>query len=283
MIATKRCVPAGILVALLFSCLLENTVVHSRSTGAPVDEYNQICETMTPGHYASGQTSESPYSIMLQNDYYTPGVDMTVEISGSANLKGLLLQMRNAVTEGIVGSWSVSDADNFQTVSCNGNNNKAVTHKNANPKTLPVSFTWTPPDVGGQNVYAVATFVQDFQTYWIKVTSSVISDSMATGEGGSMTTSNGDSMTTSNGDSMTTSTGDSMTTSTGDSMTNSTGDSMTNSTEDSMTTEEGNSMTTMPPGDSMTTEGEGSILSYSSILTISALGLVLVISKLIIA
>nr|XP_054748073.1 putative defense protein 3 [Lytechinus pictus] len=229
MIATKRCVPARILVAFLFSCLLENTVVLSRSTGAPVDEYSQICETMTPGHYASGQTSESPYSIMLKNDYYTPGIDMAVEISGpSESLKGLLLQMRNAATKEIVGSWSVSDTDNFQTVSCNGNNDKAVTHKNANPKTLPISFTWTPTDVGGQNVYAVATFVQDFQTYWIKVASSVIS-------------------------------------------------------EDSMATEEGNSMTTMPPGDSMTTEGEGSVLSYSYILTISALGLVLVISKLIIA
>eukprot|EP00057_Strongylocentrotus_purpuratus_P015765 XP_011670239.1 PREDICTED: fibropellin-3-like [Strongylocentrotus purpuratus] len=84
--------------------------------------------------------------------------------------------MHEAVTHEIIGSWSVMDSGNFKTVSCNEQNDSAVTHQNSVVKPSTNTFTWTPPDMGGPDIYVAATFVQTHQTFWVNVTSLIIPD-----------------------------------------------------------------------------------------------------------
>ncbi|XP_030846845.1 delta-like protein B [Strongylocentrotus purpuratus] len=184
MMPMKRTVLKGLLAVLLHLCLLENNLVRARPTGAPVESYPEICNTLTPGHGIPASVSESPYSIIVANETYKPGVDFTVTIntdSGSPGLKGIFLQMHEAVTHEIIGSWSVMDSGNFKTVSCNEQNDSAVTHQNSVVKPSTNTFTWTPPDMGGPDIYVAATFVQTHQTFWVNVTSLIIPDDPCSG------------------------------------------------------------------------------------------------------
>ncbi|XP_030849929.1 neurocan core protein-like [Strongylocentrotus purpuratus] len=90
--------------------------------------------------------------------------------SGSPGFKGILLQMRQVDNDGIVGSWNVSASDtNFQARSCDGASNNVVTHRNNAVKGVTNEFVWTAPTTKISDVKVVATFVQAYQTFWVKV------------------------------------------------------------------------------------------------------------------
>lgn len=80
MVPVKRTVIKGLLAVFLHLCLLETYLVHARSTGAPVEDNPEICNTMTPGHGIPAMVTESPYSISLGSESYKPGVNFNGEI-----------------------------------------------------------------------------------------------------------------------------------------------------------------------------------------------------------
>lgn len=156
-------------VILCLSCFA--TVVYGYPNGARVG----ACETMTPGHGAAVQTGPSPYQVTLNNERYSPGNRITITVSGGT-FRGLLVQARpaNCSTVTFPTFSLMANESNFQTLDCNSVANSAVTHTNRNDKTQ-AEFYWTPAASLG-HVYFRATVVQNFNTYWVGIQSSVLSD-----------------------------------------------------------------------------------------------------------
>lgn len=71
---------------------------------------------------------------------------------GTGQFKGILLLARRVDTNDVIGSWSATDATNFQTVTC-GQTDSAITHRNRLGKALTTSFLWTAPTLGNGDVY----------------------------------------------------------------------------------------------------------------------------------
>nr|XP_054748074.1 putative defense protein 1 [Lytechinus pictus] len=166
----------ALLNGIFFAYLLKYNCVGARSTGAPVTMNPDVCSTMTPQHFSNPSQDLSPYTIIVNGDTYTPTQPLTVTIStaqGAGQFKGILLLARRVGSNDIVGSWSVTDSQNFQTVSC-GQSNNAVTHQNSDLKDLSISFIWIPPSGEANDIFIAATFVQQFNTFWVNVTSSII-------------------------------------------------------------------------------------------------------------
>lgn len=93
---------------ITFLNLLSFYHVSARSSGAPTDENSSVCVSMSPsaGHSSSTAAMPSPYSVNVDKDYFAPGEEVTVTITGNANFNGILLQGREIRTDKVVGSFS---------------------------------------------------------------------------------------------------------------------------------------------------------------------------------
>ncbi|XP_072164310.1 putative defense protein 3 [Diadema setosum] len=124
--------------------------VNSLPTGAPTS----ACTSLTPSHALRSQSVASPYTITVSSASYRANDPITVTVTASSTaFRGILLQMRRSDNDAVVGWWTVSDADNYKTISCT-HLNGAVTHKNRNMKASSVTFVWTAPDTAEVSVYA---------------------------------------------------------------------------------------------------------------------------------
>ena len=101
----------------------------------------------------------------------TPGGQVTVELkpTGSATFIGFLLEARSGEDDSIIGSF-VTLANDGKYVNCGSKPQTAVTHVNNSPKSS-VQVKWTAPSDFVGSVKIVATFVQSYNTYWVKVPS----------------------------------------------------------------------------------------------------------------
>ncbi|CAG9826147.1 unnamed protein product [Diabrotica balteata] len=115
---------------------------------------------MIPKHPFTPQTSQIPYKFGFNKDKIKAGEKVDITITGT--FKGLLLEVREG--DNAVGEWVVADTDpDFRTLNCHGNNNTALTHKNAHYKSN-VNLTWKAPNkVGKYILYAtIGTTVESF-------------------------------------------------------------------------------------------------------------------------
>jgi hypothetical protein len=133
------------------------------TTGAPAD----ACSSMMPGHYASPQTSDSPYTITVTTDgsgVYT--VVLGKSTTSTAPFMGFLIQARVAETQVIIGTFGTPpEGTRYQ--ECDGVATNSVTHTTKANKDS-VTLSWTSPggDLTGSNF--VVTFVQSFGIIWYK-------------------------------------------------------------------------------------------------------------------
>eukprot|EP00057_Strongylocentrotus_purpuratus_P005096 XP_003730204.1 PREDICTED: fibropellin-1 isoform X1 [Strongylocentrotus purpuratus] len=168
-------VPRWVRLALIFLLVASygHVITEARSSGAPVSSNPEICSSMLPGHYIPPSISPSPYTMTADVSTFSASQQITVSIttaSGSPGFKGILLQMRQVDNDGIVGTWNVAASDtNFQAGSCDGASNNVVTHRNSAVKDVTNEFVWTAPATKISDVKVVATFVQRYQTFWVKV------------------------------------------------------------------------------------------------------------------
>ncbi|XP_030836795.1 putative defense protein 3 isoform X2 [Strongylocentrotus purpuratus] len=152
-------------------------LVMAYSSGAP----RGACVNLTPGHQNNAsmiippQTGPSPYALSVSKNMYTPKEALTVSVNG-ASFRGILLQARLA-DDTLAGSFS-NEPTNTKLIDCTNqpstNSRDSVTHANSDPKSAGTSFTWTAPgDVG--NVTFTATVLQEYEVFWVKLTSQEIS------------------------------------------------------------------------------------------------------------
>ncbi|XP_030828687.1 putative defense protein 3 [Strongylocentrotus purpuratus] len=141
-------------------------------TGAPAG----ACVNLTPGHRYNAsvifppQTGPSPYVLNVSKNMYTPSEELTVSVTGGS-FKGILLQARLA-DDTLVGTFS-DPPTNTKLVKCTGPGD-SVTHTSTTPKEAGTSFTWTAPGSDVGNVIFTATFVLEYDEFWVKVTSQEI-------------------------------------------------------------------------------------------------------------
>ncbi|XP_067027448.1 ferric-chelate reductase 1-like isoform X3 [Acropora muricata] len=154
--------------------LLEVSNILGFSYGPPLS----TCEYMLPHHRGSkAQTGVSPYNITVSNNSYSPGDNLTVSIYGTKTFTGFMLQAQSI--HGSV-AWPLGIfmdiGDEAENIQCSGGElENTVSHNN--PKKIKWTsrqFTWRAPAKGAGDIHFIGTIVESYHTYWVKVTSPVV-------------------------------------------------------------------------------------------------------------
>ncbi|KAM4722878.1 putative ferric-chelate reductase 1 [Rhinophrynus dorsalis] len=147
--------------------------VHSYRNGLIIS----ACDSMTPGHGYSAQTSASMYTVSASNYSFSPGDQITVTLQANSNVtfRGFLLQARSVPGNNRIGRFTVVDSSSAQILSCSGSVGSAVSHTNSGDKSR-ISVLWTAPVMSPGDVRFSATFVQTFNTFWVGIESPILTD-----------------------------------------------------------------------------------------------------------
>ncbi len=188
------------LVLLILLCSM--TSVRCHHNGAP----EEACFTMQPAHNGTTQlsTTESKHKIgiaqaqVLRNgnssrsggcisswrccpvtnivNFRQNMIAVTLTSSGSDAFKGFFMQARSSTNGDAnpVGVWDVSGvAALAKGVACGSRSASSATHVDNSPKPS-ITLLWMPPSGFAGKVVFIATVVQDFNTYWVGLQSSVL-------------------------------------------------------------------------------------------------------------
>ncbi|XP_072037764.1 uncharacterized protein [Amphiura filiformis] len=153
--------------------------IYGRSSGAPP---SACTSNLTPGHGYNPQVSPSPYTLTPDITVYhqtTQRISVTVSWPSTRFLKGMMLQaQRKTGSKDPVGTWSIgtTDQNNYKLIQCD-HAIDTISHASAVDKSGSVTFAWHPPSttqVG--DILFVASFVENYQTYWVQVMSVTVVD-----------------------------------------------------------------------------------------------------------
>ncbi|KAM9337587.1 putative ferric-chelate reductase 1 [Symphorus nematophorus] len=131
------------------------------------------CEDMRPHHSGlSPQTEPAPFTITTDLGSYRPGEEVKVQLQAPASTPfiGFLLQARE------VGGWSpvgsfVLMAGATQLLTCSQRPDSAVSHRSESAKTF-IQVIWRSEASAEQKpIQFHASFVQNYRTFWVDVTS----------------------------------------------------------------------------------------------------------------
>ncbi|XP_064604377.1 ferric-chelate reductase 1-like [Liolophura sinensis] len=143
--------------------------------GAPI----QACSGMLPYHgQSSAQRTPPPFSVTTSSNTYNGRSKITVSLNAPCGnfFKGFMLQARRAEFDQdqneALGSFNAPSGSRI--VTCGSS--QAVTHTERTQKSS-VSFEWTAPAQSSGHVVFMATFVEHFSVYWVKVNSTIVFDS----------------------------------------------------------------------------------------------------------
>ncbi|XP_075038411.1 putative ferric-chelate reductase 1 [Mixophyes fleayi] len=152
-------------------------------TIAPVISYpngkvTKACDTMEPRHGHDPQT-KIIHNITVDTTVLKPGDRIKVTLSGP-RFSGFFIQARNGenLDGDAVGSFSLIDDQVSQLLTCDGVQNSAVSQTNKRRKEQ-VEFYWVAPSDAPQHVQFLATVVEKYSIYWVKIPGPVISQSGA--------------------------------------------------------------------------------------------------------
>ncbi|KAI9553251.1 hypothetical protein GHT06_021147 [Daphnia sinensis] len=162
----KRHILAVELVLLLTVGWIQQSSGYGR--GAP----DTTCSTMLPRHGPNPQTSPSPYTTTPLQTSVEPGGKITVRLAAinpADNFRGFLIHASNASSQSFVALGSfINPPPNTKSVTCSPGLQNSLTHGDGRGKTT-LDVTWqAPPDYQG-DVQFRATFVKDYNTFWIQV------------------------------------------------------------------------------------------------------------------
>ncbi|KAG8436782.1 hypothetical protein GDO86_007749 [Hymenochirus boettgeri] len=153
---------------LLFSCTLPPVKGYANGKVA------SACSSMLPGHGHSPQV-DPIHGINVDKSIFKPGDRIKVTLSGT-RFDGFLVQARNVdnIEGPAIGSFSLIDEKISQLLTCNGVQNSAVSHTSKDRKLL-VEFYWNAPTASPNHVQFLATVVEKYKIYWVKIPGPVIS------------------------------------------------------------------------------------------------------------
>ncbi|KAM4722630.1 putative ferric-chelate reductase 1 [Rhinophrynus dorsalis] len=133
---------------------------------------------MKPGHGHSSQ-GDPKHSIKVDKTVFQPGDRIKVTLSGPP-FDGFFVQARDVdnLDDNAVGSFSLIDDEISQLLTCEGVENSAVSHTNKRKKTE-VEFYWIAPSNSPPHVQFLATVVEKYKIYWVKIPGPIISQANA--------------------------------------------------------------------------------------------------------
>ncbi|XP_072918866.1 putative ferric-chelate reductase 1 [Hemitrygon akajei] len=137
------------------------------------------CDSMLPKHGAIPQKSSSPAIITVDKHEINASdqikVTLTVRQSGTS-LQGFFIQARDAadLNAGPLGNFTLIDDRNSQLLTCGGVKDSAVSHKSSSGKHT-IEVLWNPPMPNPDHIQFLATVVQKFNIYWVKIRGPIIS------------------------------------------------------------------------------------------------------------
>ncbi|XP_062047793.1 ferric-chelate reductase 1 [Lepus europaeus] len=140
----------------------------------PNGKVTQSCGRMIPEHGHSPQ-SEVAHRISVSQKTFRPGDQIEVTLSGQP-FKGFLLEARDAENlNGFpVGSFSLIDSRVSQLLNCEDIQGSAVSHTSSSKKTE-IKVYWSAPSSAPNHVQFLATVVEKYKIYWVKMPGPVIS------------------------------------------------------------------------------------------------------------
>ncbi|XP_035597563.1 putative ferric-chelate reductase 1 isoform X2 [Oncorhynchus keta] len=149
---------------LIIACVLR--AVRCYSSG----EVTEACDDMAPQHFVTAQQSPAPFSVTADRSSFKEGDEITVWLlADSTPFIGFMLQARAVNGNSPLGVFTVTGGE-AQLLTCNGQPS-AVSHTSASAK-LSIQGTWrAPTSYGFNSIQFSASFVIDFSTFWVGVTS----------------------------------------------------------------------------------------------------------------
>nr|XP_006634698.1 PREDICTED: putative ferric-chelate reductase 1 [Lepisosteus oculatus] len=165
---------AGVFFFIVFLSL--NTVA-----GYSNGKVSKSCKSMRPGHGHARSTKASPYKISVDKNHFSPGDQIRVTLSGSAPgepFKGFLIQARDTsnLSADAVGSFSLLSNADAQLLNCGSTKGSAVSHTSKSKK-MEIKVIWNAPKNSPPSVQFLATVVQHYDVFWVKIPGPVVSQS----------------------------------------------------------------------------------------------------------
>ncbi|KAI5618142.1 putative ferric-chelate reductase 1 [Silurus asotus] len=162
----------------LFAVCIQSGVVTSYSNG----KVKEACQDMMPGHHHHSPSPTSPpYSITVDKPVFSPGDQIKVSLSAlssenNARFKGFLIEARDAANlqGGSVGTFTLIDSSISQLLACHHREGSAVSHTSDHHKTE-VQVIWNAPQDPPASVQLLATVVQEYELFWVKMPGPVLS------------------------------------------------------------------------------------------------------------
>ncbi|XP_036621804.1 ferric-chelate reductase 1 [Trichosurus vulpecula] len=150
---------------------------------SPVANYangkvSEACHTMVPGHGYTPQ-SDPIHKITLNQTKFIPGDTITVTLSGP-RFKGFLIEARNAedLDGSPIGSFTLIDKEVSQLLTCDHKEGSAVSHTSSSKKTQ-IQVYWNAPNTANHSVQFLATVVEKYKIYWVKIPGLILYSSNA--------------------------------------------------------------------------------------------------------
>ncbi|CAK6439144.1 unnamed protein product [Pipistrellus nathusii] len=144
----------------------------------PNGRVTESCGDMVPRH-GHPPSPDPKHSVAVARTTFSPGDQIEVAVSGP-EFKGFLLEARDAEDPGgaPVGSFTLIDKEVSQLLACGGKEGSAVSHTSAHKKTA-VRALWDAPRSAPNHVQFLATVVEKYKSYWVRIPSPVISQPKA--------------------------------------------------------------------------------------------------------
>uniref|UniRef100_A0A7N8Y3V0 Ferric chelate reductase 1 n=1 Tax=Mastacembelus armatus TaxID=205130 RepID=A0A7N8Y3V0_9TELE len=136
----------------------------------------EACGNMEPHHGVPGQTIPSPYLLTTNSTTFSPGDHVQVILSGTSHFEGFLLQAKGTASQGsafTVGTFTLTDPKRTQLLTCNKQQDSAVSHT-SDARQKEVVVVWNAPQDSPNEVQFFVTVVAHYSVLWVKLPGPVI-------------------------------------------------------------------------------------------------------------
>ncbi|XP_067394490.1 ferric-chelate reductase 1-like [Emydura macquarii macquarii] len=144
------------------------------ATGYPNGKVREACSSMMPLHGHPPQPSPE-HTISVNETEFRPGDHIKVNLSGPV-FEGFFIQARNAehLAGPAVGSFMLADERISQLLTCGHVKNSAVSHTSKSKKKHVAAY-WIAPTDAPEHVQFLATVVEKYKIFWVKIPGPIIS------------------------------------------------------------------------------------------------------------
>ncbi|XP_073213046.1 putative ferric-chelate reductase 1 isoform X2 [Lepidochelys kempii] len=144
------------------------------AAGYPNGKVKEACSSMMPCHGHSPQPLPK-HTISVNETEFRPGDHIKVNLSGPI-FEGFFIQARNAenLAGPAVGSFMLAEERISQLLTCGLTKNSAVSHTSKSKKKH-VEAYWVAPTDAPEHVQFLATVVEKYEIFWVKIPGPIIS------------------------------------------------------------------------------------------------------------